>query len=451
MAAPLATAGVRRYALSSLCPTLHTTPGRVNIVKLLVALIGLFCTAVAAAQDTWITAARLVDTRAGKLLESPAVLVSGERIVRIGNTESLPAPSGAQVIDLGDRTLVPGLMDMHVHLGSAEKSVPFLEELLQSVPRVTINAVINAETTLMAGFTSVRDVGSEGVTVITVRDAIKAGHIPGPRIWATGPALGITGGHCDNNYFPPELEIKAAGVADGPWATRQRVREMIKLGADAIKFCATGGVFSRGTRVGAIQYSLEEMQAIVTESHHRDLVVAAHAHGTEGIKAAIMAGVDSVEHASILDKEAIRLAKKHGTYLSMDIYNTEYTYEFGKANGIPEENLAKDAAIAQIQRDSFRAAVEAGVKMVYGTDAAIYPHGDNAKQFSRMVRFGMNEMQALQSATINAARLMKSSELGAIEEGYLADMVAVPGNPLEDISVMESVEFVMKGGVVYRQ
>ena len=415
------------------------------------ALVMLILSATASGETLYITADAMVDTDRGQLVSNPAVLVEGNRIVAVGSAAELEIPDGASVISLDGQTLLPGLMDMHVHLGSAEKTIPFLEAKLQSVPRRTVNAVANAQLTLQAGFTSVRDLGSAGVTVIAVRDAINAGQITGPRIWASGPSLGITGGHCDNNYFPPELEVTGEGVADGPWAVRGKVREVIKLGADTIKFCATGGVFSRGTKVGAIQYTPEEMQALVAEGHHRDMVVAAHAHGTEGIKAAIEAGVDSVEHASILDAEAIKLAKKHGTYLSMDIYNADYTMEFGRANGVPEENLKKDAEIAQIQRDSFAAAVKAGVKMVYGTDAAIYPHGDNARQFTRMVRHGMTEMQALQAATINSARLMKREDLGVIAEGAIADIVAVPGNPLEDISVTESVSFVMRDGVVYKR
>jgi len=402
------------------------------------------------AADILLSASHMVDTENGKLIDNPAILISGSTISEVGSIASMTVPEGAEKIHLEGMTLLPGFMDMHVHLSSAAKDISFLESRLQSVPRQTVNAVKNARTTLMAGFTSVRNVGASSYTVIAVRDAINAGDVPGPRIWATGPSLGITGGHCDDNYSPPELKQKGQGIADGPWEVKAKVRENIKYGANAIKFCATGGVFSRGTKVGAIQYSLEEMQAIVEESHRRDMVVAAHAHGTEGIKTAIIAGVDSIEHASILDDEAIRLAKKHGTYLSMDIYNTEYTFEFGKANGVPEENLKKDQAIGQVQRDSFSAAVKAGVNMVFGSDAAIYPHGDNAKQFSRMVKFGMTESQALQAATSNAAKLMKRDDLGQIKAGFLADIVAVSGNPLDDISVTESVSFVMKNGKVYK-
>lgn len=422
-----------------------------KICRLLLTLsVGLLISTASNASNVLLSADYLLDVKSGELIENPAILIADNSIAEVATRDSITAPEGAETIHLAGKTLLPGFMDMHVHLSSADKSISFLESRLQSVPRKTVNAVKNARTTLLAGFTSVRNVGATDYTVIAVRDAINVGDVPGPRIWATGPSLGITGGHCDDNYSPPELKQKGQGVADGPWEVKAKVRENIKYGANAIKFCATGGVFSRGTKVGAIQYSLEEMQAIVEESHRRDMVVAAHAHGTEGIKTAIIAGVDSIEHASILDDEAIRLAKKHGTYLSMDIYNTEYTFEFGKANGVPEENLKKDQAIGQVQRDSFTAAVKAGVNMVFGSDAAIYPHGDNAKQFSRMVKFGMTELQALQAATINAATMMKSQDLGQIKPGYMADIVAVSGNPLEDISVTESINFVMKDGVVYR-
>lgn len=402
------------------------------------------------AEQLLLSADYMVDTVSGKLIADPAVLITDGVIESVGTRGKLNAGDGVEELYLQGQTLLPGFMDMHVHLDSAPPGVSFLESRLQSVPRKTVNAVANAHTTLMAGFTSVRNVGSSAYSVIAVRDAIKDGQVPGPRIWAAGYSIGITGGHCDDNYSPPEAQKKSGGVADGPWAVREKVRENIKYGADAIKFCATGGVFSRGTKVGEIQYSLEEMQAIVDEGHYRDLVVAAHAHGTDGIKTAIIAGVDSVEHASILDDEAIQLALEHGTYLSMDIYNTEYTLEKGRENGVPEENLRKDKEIGQVQRDSFGAAVKAGVKMVFGSDAAIYPHGLNARQFLRMVKYGMTEAQALQAATINAATLMKRDDLGVIRKGNLADIVAVSGNPLEDISVTESVSFVMKGGVVYK-
>lgn len=419
-------------------------------LKIVLNLLLFQWSAISTANDLYLTAARMVDTASAVLVHSPAIIVSGNRVKAVGTAATLAKPESAKAIDLGDTTLLPGFMDMHVHLSSAAKDVSFLEGQLQSIPRQTVNAVRNARTTLMAGFTTVRDLGSPGVSVIAVRDGINAGDIPGPRIWASGPALGITGGHCDNNFFPPELEVRRDGVADGPWAAREKVREVIKLGANTIKLCATGGVFSRGTTVGAQQYSLQEMRAIVEESHQRGMVVAAHAHGTDGIKAAIEAGVDSVEHASILDDEAIRMAKKRGTVLSMDIYNTDYTQSVGRANGIPEENLAKDREVAEVQRESFRTAVKAGVNMVFGSDAAIYPHGENAGQFAIMVEYGMTEMEALQAATVDAAALLKQEDLGVIAPGSYADIVAVDGNPLENINATESVLFIMKDGVVYK-
>ena len=405
----------------------------------------------ASAAETVITADAMIDVISGKRVEKPMIVVRDNRIVAIGKQGSLTAADDAERVALDGMTLLPGFMDMHVHL-SGDAETPFYMSMGYSVPRQTVVAVKNAKKTLMAGFTTVRDVGDEGYAVIGVRDGINAGEIEGPRIFSTGYALGITGGHCDNNFLSPEMKAKSGGVADGPWAAREKVRENIKYGANAIKFCATGGVFSKGTKVGIQQYSLEEMKAIVDESHQRGLVVAAHAHGTSGIKAAIVAGVDSVEHVSFLDDEGVALAKKFGTYFSMDIYNTEYTLTYGEENGVPEENINKERQVSQRQRDSFTLAVKGVVKMVFGTDAAIYPHGDNAKQFSRMVQFGMTPMQALQAATINAATLMKQeSEVGALREGFLADIVAVKGDPLKDISVTEDVTFVMKDGVIYKR
>jgi imidazolonepropionase-like amidohydrolase len=240
-------------------------------------------------------------------------------------------------------------------------------------------------------------------------------------------------------------------VADGPWEVRTKVRKNIKYGANAIKVCATGGVFSKGTQVGAQQMTYEELKSAADEAHMRGLVIAAHAHGTSGIKDAIRAGIDSIEHCSFMDDEAIKMAIKAGTYLSCDIYNTEYTLAYGAANGVPEANINKEKQVSQAQRDSFRKAVKAGAKMVFGSDAAIYPHGDNGKQFSRMVTFGMTPIQALQAATINSAALIKQDNLGQIKAGFMADIIAVDGNPLDNISLMENVTFVMKDGVVYKQ
>ena len=400
--------------------------------------------------DIYLSAGAMVDVVGGKLVENPALVIRGGRIAAIGTAGELAVPDGAETIALDGMTLAPGFMDMHVHL-SGDAGGNFFAGLSYSAPRQAIVAVKNARKTLMAGFTTVRDVGAGGYSVIAVRDGINAGDIDGPRIFAVGNAIGITGGHCDNNFMPPEMEASSGGAADGPWAIRAKVRKNIKYGANAIKVCATGGVFSKGTKVGVQQLTLDELKSAVAEAHLRGMTIAAHAHGTDGIKAAIVAGVDSIEHASFADDEAINLAKEFGTYFSMDIYNTEYTLANGEANGVPEENINKEKQVSKAQRDAFGRAVKAGVKMVFGSDAAIYPHGDNAKQFSRMVQFGMTPMQALQASTINAATLLKmENDIGALQEGFMADIVAVAGNPLDDISVTENVGFVMKGGQVVK-
>ncbi|MFC4699721.1 amidohydrolase family protein [Glaciecola siphonariae] len=403
------------------------------------------------AKQILINADGLLDVQSGKITKNVAVLIDNNRIIKIAKQGSIEVDENAELIDLPGKTLLPGVMDMHVHLTSdAEDN--FLASRGNSIPRQTVKAVKNAEKTLMAGFTTVRNLGGPGYAVIGVRDGINAGEVPGPRIWAAGYSVGVTGGHCDDNFSPPEANSKSKGVADGPWAVREKVRENIKYGANTIKVCATGGVFSKGTKVGIQQLTEEEIKAAVDEAHMRGLVAAAHAHGTSGIKAAIRAGIDSVEHCSFMDDEAIKLALEYGTYLSCDIYNTEYTLAFGEANGVPEENINKEKLVSKAQRESFRRAVKAGANMVFGSDAAIYPHGDNGKQFSRMVEFGMTPLQSLQAATINSAKLLKQeSELGQIKEGYLADIIAVDGNPIENINLMETVSFVMKDGEVYKR
>jgi imidazolonepropionase-like amidohydrolase len=423
----------------------------VKSFKLLGVAVALLTTFNTFAQQTLINADTYVDVKQGKTIKNVSVLVDGNKIIEVGKQGKVSAEQGAKIINLKGKTLVPGLMDMHVHLNSdAEDN--FLAAKGNSVPRQTVKAVKNAKKTLMAGFTTVRNLGASGYAVIGVRDGIDAGEVPGPRIWAAGHSVSITGGHCDDNFSPPEAKSISGGVADGPWAVRAKVRENIKYGANTIKVCATGGVFSKGTKVGIQQLTEEEMRAAVDEAHLRGLITAAHAHGAGGIKAAIRAGVDSIEHCSFLDDEGIKLALKHGTYLSCDIYNTEYTLEFGEANGVPEENINKEKLVSKAQRESFRKATKAGVKMVFGSDAAIYPHGDNGKQFSRMVKYGMTPMQALQASTINSAALLQQqATLGQIKAGYFADIVAVDGNPTRDISVMEKVSFVMKDGVVYKQ
>ncbi|MEL0068170.1 MAG: amidohydrolase family protein [Gammaproteobacteria bacterium] len=391
-----------------------------------------------------------LDVASGKLIKDRWIVVEDNKINAIVKKGSIKLSPDARLHELSGKTLLPGVMDMHVHLTS-DAADNFLLRRGYSLPRMTVKAVKNAEITLMAGFTTVRNLGGPGYAVIGVRDSINAGEVPGPRIWAAGHSVGITGGHCDDNFSPPEKKSKSPAAADGPWQVRAKVREQIKYGANTIKVCATGGVFSKGTKVGIQQLTEEEIRAAVEEAHMRGLIIAAHAHGTDGIKAAIRAGVDSIEHCSFMDKEAIRLAVKNGTFLSCDIYNTEYTLAFGEANGVPEENINKEKQVSKAQRDSFRRATKAGAKMVFGSDAAIYPHGDNGKQFSRMVQFGMTPLQAIQSATINSAQLLQQEQqLGQIKSGYLADIIAVEGNPLDDITVMENVSFVMKDGHIYK-
>lgn len=417
----------------------------------------LFCTCliagVATAQSeraTVINAGRMLDVVSGRLLSDRSIVIVDDRIVAVAATGSDALPRDADVIDLPDLTLLPGLIDMHVHL-TGDPDAQGYANLAASVPRNALFGAANARRTLDAGFTSVRNVGAGGYADIALRDAIANGDVPGPRMRASGPSLGVTGGHCDNNLLPPEYNATSDGVADGPWEIRRKIRENIKYGADVIKFCATGGVLSKGTSVGLQQYSLEEMVALVTEAHARNRKVAAHAHGTEGIRAAITAGVDSVEHASLIDDEGIRLALDNGTYLVMDVYVSTYILEMGEAAGFLPESLVKEREVGQAQRNNFRKAHEAGVNMAFGSDAGVYPHGVNARQFAYMVEYGMRPIEAIRAATVNAADLMGwSADVGQIDDGMYADIIGVSGNPLEDVRELEDVRFVMKGGVVHR-
>ena len=402
------------------------------------------------AQDiTVIKAGSLFDSRSGDVSRDVLIVIEDERIVAVMDGDE-EIPDEAEVIDLSDSFVLPGVMDMHTHVvGNLANN--FFAGYFQSPHRATIGGVVNAEKTLMAGFTTIRNVGAGDYMDVALRNAINDGEVPGPRMAVSGPSLGITGGHCDRNSLNSSFEERSDGVADGPWAVREKIRTNVKYGVDLTKFCATGGVFSKGTKVGMTQYTLEEMEAIVDESHTHGRKVAAHAHGNEGIKRAIIAGVDSIEHASFLDEEAVRMGMDRGTFFAMDIYNTEYTLERGAENGVPEENINKEREVGTRQRQSFTLAVEMGAKVVFATDSGVYPHGDNGKQFARAVRFGMTPVQAIQSATSLTAELLGwEDQVGAIEEGLYADIIAVHGDPLDDISELEDVDFVMKGGVVYK-
>tara|TARA_Y100001949_G_scaffold140404_1_gene122401 strand:+ start:1392 stop:2702 length:1311 start_codon:yes stop_codon:yes gene_type:complete len=402
----------------------------------------------AVAGTIYIVAGTLVDPLSEKLIRNPVVRIDGSRVVSVISNGTVP--ESAMRIDLGDATLVPGLADVHAHLSwfATDTNVSFLGV---SHTDEAIRSVINAKVLLMAGFTMVRNTGAGGYSDVSVRNAINEGRIPGPRLKVSGQSLGITGGHCDQNLLPKQYNIRNDAIADGPWAIREQVREHKKYGVDLIKFCATGGMLSKGTSVGDRQYTFEEMQAIVDEAHMQGLTVAAHAHGAEGIRYAIRAGVDSIEHGSLIDDEGIAMAVKNGTFLTLDIYTSEYLVAEGANVGFMPEMIEKAKIVNEQRYAIFRRVAESGAKIVFGTDSSVIPHGTNAIQFSRMVEHGMTPMQAIQSATTTAAELLEwDGTTGAIASGYFADIIATRGNPLDDISTLENVFFVMKNGVVYK-
>jgi imidazolonepropionase-like amidohydrolase len=398
-----------------------------------VCAIGLASTP-AMAQNTVITAARMLDVLTGKIVQYPAIFVDADgRITSIADARVVRWTSDTKHIDLGERTLLPGLIDMHVHLdGPADIGGYRGLEFTDSFWGMT--AVGNAQAMLNAGFTTVRNVGSSNRNDIGLKQAIENGYATGPRIVPAGYAIGATGGHCDSTFLPPSMEkdAKVEGIADSTDELRYQVRRQRKYGAEVIKICATGGVFSRNTEPGQQQLSEEHMRVIADEAHQWGIRVAAHAHGGDGIKAAIKAGIDTIEHASLVDDEGIKL---------------DYTQAEGAKNGVLEDNLRKDREIAQIQRDNFRKAHKAGVKMVFGSDAGVMPHGDVGKQFKTMVEYGMTPLEAIQAASRNAAQALgREKDVGAIAVGRYADIIAVDGDPLADVRELETVDAVVKSG-----
>jgi imidazolonepropionase-like amidohydrolase len=409
--------------------------------------------------------ARTVAVKAGQLFDGTGdthrpnmvIVIEGERIKSVGPAADVTIPSGAEIVDLSAAIVLPGLIDCHTHLGSRADRFDEIYKFKGTPHHSAFNAVLNARKTLEAGFTTVRDVGSRPFLAVDLRDAINEGYLVGPRVVASGPGISMTGGHGDLNRFSPQVRVMSFPedrdfrIADGADQVRQVVRAQIKYGVDVIKVHASGGVMSRGDAPGAAQFTIDELRAAVEEAHAAGRKVAAHAHGAQGIKNALVAGVDSIEHGSLIDDEGIQMMVKQGTWLVADIYNDDYL--LGKAIDfkLPQESIDKERAIGQLQRDNFARAVRAGVKVAFGTDAGVYPHGDNGKQFFYMVKYGLTPARAIRSATSDAAELIgRPKDVGRIAAGQLADLVAVTADPLSDIRALETVGFVMQGGTVIK-
>ena len=403
---------------------------------------------------TIIKAGKLIEVETGKVLINQLILIRHDSIIQVAS--NITIPKDATIIDLSKYTVLPGLIDCHTHITS-QPSGDYYADIFRKTPvDVAITAHIYAKKTLEAGFTTVRDLGAAGLVDIALRNAINNGDVVGPNIYAATLFIGATGSHGDLNGFSPYLEFNMpkgmSGVANGVEGVREQVRFNIKNGADVIKFGASAGVLSEEESVGAPQYTQDEMNAIVSESKMWGRKAAAHVHGAEAIKMAVRAGVASVEHGSLVDAEGIQLMKEHGTYLVSDVYDDEYILSEYAKLGYPEKIINKEKMVGKLQRENFQKAVEAGVKIAFGTDAGVYPHGWNAKQFKWMTRFGLSPMGAIQAATINAADLIGIKEkTGSIKAGKKADIIAVLTNPIDDITSLEQVQFVMKSGVVYKK
>jgi imidazolonepropionase-like amidohydrolase len=424
--------------------------------RTLLPLALLFAATAAFAQPTYqpapgrtlLRAGHVLDVHTGKEKPDQTIIVTGDKIVGVAATSATPAAPGDRVVDLTAYTLMPGLIDVHTHLTGANNFDPYFE-LSMTPAKEAIIGVENAKTTLEAGFTTVRNVGANGFTDVALRDEINAGHVPGPHMQVSGPPLGITGGHMDQNLLPEQYHLQGEGVADGIPAVQHMVRNNIKYGADLIKIGASGGVLSKGDDPQASQYTLEEMQAIVADAHRLGRKVAAHAHGAQAIKLATIAGVDSIEHGSYINDEDIALMKQHGTYLVPTAYLIDWMHENGHLPAIYQQKMLD---VGAAMKANHKHAIAAGVKIALGTDAAVYPHGLNAHEFDVYVtQYGMTPLAAIQSGTLNAADLMGwNDKVGALDPGMWADVIAVKGDPLADVRILQHVPFVMKAGVIYK-
>jgi imidazolonepropionase-like amidohydrolase len=411
------------------------------------------CAAAGAAQVTAVKAGRLVDPDSGTVLTDQVILIRDHKITEVG--KGLAVPAGAKVIDLSSMTVLPGLIDCHTHVADGQVGGEPFNVLRKTASQIALESVTNARKMLESGFTTVRDVGTyRALNDVALRDAIARGDIPGPRMYVAGAYITITGGAGAMTGQAPDIKLPwdlHYGEANSPWEVRQRIRQLAHDGVDLIKVLSTGAVLTHGSSPSSIEFTPEELNAAVDEASHFGLRVAVHAHAAQGIKNAIMAGAASIEHVEMVDDEGIALALKHGTYFDMDIYDEECIQEGGKNGTTPADFLQHDAELGQLQRDNFRKSLKAGVKMAFGTDAGVCPYGTSGKQFAFMVKYGMTPMQAIQAATTNAADLLgHSKEVGSIKPGKSADLIAVSRDPLQDVSVLENVEFVMKDGAVYK-
>jgi imidazolonepropionase-like amidohydrolase len=404
-----------------------------------------------------VKAGRLFDGTGEAVRRDAVIVIEGDRIKAVGDGPEFPTPEGAEVIDLPGATVLPGLIDCHTHLANRADRYDEVLKFKDTPFHRAFAAVKHAKVTLEAGFTTVRDVGGPPFVAVDLRESINEGFVPGPRVVASGPGVSITGGHGDLNNYAPQVRVtmfpeeRDYRIADGVDQVRHVVRAQLKHGVDLIKIHASGGVLSRGDSPGAPQFTVDELRAAVDEAHAAGRKVAAHAHGARGIKNAVLAGVDSVEHGSLIDDEGIALMARHGTWLVADIYNDDYLLGRAREFKIPEEFIEKERALGQLQRDNFAKAVRAGVKVAFGTDAGVYPHGENARQFAYMVKYGLTPARAIRSATSDAAELLsRSKDLGRVAPGLYADLVAVQSDPLAEVTALEHVGFVMKGGVVYK-